>query len=1366
MATARPMFPDDSHKDPTPPPAPPEQHRHHRWARVFAWIGGIILLLIALVVVTIFVLLHSQRFHNYVLAKVNSIATEDLGAGVNVQNYALHFSPLSLDVYGVTVHGASPYPNPPLLQLQHGHVGIHIVSLLSRKWYLSDLQLDRPVVQVLVDKNGVSNIPKPKSSNNSKSSTTIWDLGIRHAVLDRGEIYYNGQATPLYADLHDLDLRAAFHPANTTYTGELKYNNGRILFGSFQPFQHDFDARFIASPSTFELTSAELKGPAAQVNLVATVTNFSDPHVQAKYDIALNGAQAAKLLNNPSIPAGTVRASGQLTYQKVPNKPALESVTLNGNVQSKQLVVKTSSMQAAISNLDAHYSVEHGNAVLHDLTAGLLGGQITAHGALNGLGGPSPHNEMVATLHNLSLSQADRNGLKQALPASMKPLAVSGTLNATARATWGKNVSDMVAKIDSSVHGEAAGNTLAAGVTTVGPNGKPQTTPTQVPINAEIHATYNGANKSIALNNSYIRTPQSTINLNGTLGNHSSMALHLHFANLSEIAGIINMLNVPQPGKPAGMQMNLAGSADFNGRLSGSTSAPHITGEFVAHDLEVNGSTWKLIRTGIDADPSRAQLINADLEPLPKGHIGLNATVGLHKWAFSKTSPLNVDLNAAQLDIASLTKLAGKQMPVSGTLNTRVSVHGSMENPIGNGNLSVTKAEAYNEPINSVQVNFGGTGDQAHATLAVSLPAGSVHSDVTVNPKAKTYTVRLTSSGIQIDKLQTVKAKNLDAAGTVEINASGQGSFDNPQLAASIQIPSLKVKNQQVADIKLNANVANHVANATLTSAAMHTNIAAKARVNLTGEYETDATLDTQNIPLQPIVEVYSPANAASLSGATELHATIHGPIKNKAALQAHVTIPYLNVNYNNNIHLAAAAPIRADYVNSVLTVQPSAIKGTDTNLNFQASIPVGSKAPMSLVLKGGIDMAIVQIFKPDIQTSGQVRFNIDSHGVSAHDIGGEIDLVNLNYASADLPVGLQNGNGVLKLTTDRVNVESFSGTVGGGEVTASGGVTYRPSLQFDLGMAAKDIRLLYPQGIREAVNADIHLAGTTENALLGGTVDLTNVSFTPAFELTSFIGQFSGGAPAPPTVGSVTQNIHLNLAIHSTNNVNLVSRTLSVNGSANLQVRGTADNPVILGRVNLSGGDIILNNDRFVLDGGTIQFINPSRTQPDLNVTITTTIQQYNISMRFRGPTDRMETQYTSDPALPQADIIHLLAFGQTTEAAANAPSATPNQMAEAAVANQVSSQITSRFAKVAGISQLSISPVMGNAQNSQQNGANITIQQRVTGNLFITFTEDTANSTQTIQGQYKISPKVSLSATRDPNGGFAVDTLIKKEY
>jgi translocation and assembly module TamB len=132
----------------------------------------------------------------------------------------------------------------------------------------------------------------------------------------------------------------------------------------------------------------------------------------------------------------------------------------------------------------------------------------------------------------------------------------------------------------------------------------------------------------------------------------------------------------------------------------------------------------------------------------------------------------------------------------------------------------------------------------------------------------------------------------------------------------------------------------------------------------------------------------------------------------------------------------------------------------------------------------------------------------------------------------------------------------------------------------------------------------------------------------------------------------------------------------LSIGGSANLQERGTAADPVILGRVNLTSGDIILNGDRFVLNGGTIQFVNPFETEPVVNVTLSTTIQQYNINFRFNGAMAQLHTDYSSDPALPSADIINLLAFGQTTEANSANPSTPANEEAESLVASQVSSQ------------------------------------------------------------------------------------------
>jgi translocation and assembly module TamB len=855
--------------------------------------------------------------------------------------------------------------------------------------------------------------------------------------------------------------------------------------------------------------------------------------------------------------------------------------------------------------------------------------------------------------------------------------------------------------------------------------------------------------------------------MNGVVSKQSSLSVQLDAKDLKEVEAIAGLFR-PSPNGHQPPSFGLAGSASFQGTVRGSMSIPRLSGQLIASNLQFNGSSWKTVRANLDASPSLVSVRNADLEPASRGRIRLDGSVALNKWTFANTSDVQINLNAAQLNAADLTELAGLQIPVSGTVAAKLSLHGTELNPAGNGEVTLTNSTAYGQAIQSAKLNFATGGDEVRGELSVTTPAGSADCKATVRPRQKTYTAQLTSSGIQLSKLEPLRDKNINATGVVTLNASGQGSFDNPQVSATVQIPKLTIQNQTVMGINLQADLANHVANASLTTSAVNTSIQAKARVALNGEYPADATLDTQQIPLVPLLAEYAPDLAGQINGETEIHATLHGPLKNPRQLEVHVTVPDLKLAYGNSIQLAAAAPIRVDYKDQVINVQRSAIRGTDTDLEFQGSIGTASGGPMALMLLGTVDLQIAQLFDPDLRSSGQIKFNLNSNGLTnGPDIGGHIDIVDASLTTPDLPVGLEHANGTLTVTKDRINVANFQGTMGGGKVTAQGGVAYRPKLQFDLGAIAEGIRVLYPQGMRESVDANLRLSGSMENAVLGGTVNLADLSFTPAFDLSSFIGQFSGGV-AVPSVPGFSQNLHLRIGVHSSNDVDLVSRALSLNGSANLQVQGTAANPVILGRVNLAGGDMLLNGDRFVLDGGTIQFINPSETEPVVNLSVATTIQQYNITLRFEGTADQLRTQYSSDPALPQADIINLLAFGQTTEASAvNGAATTTNQAAIGVLASQVSSQVSSRISKVAGISQLSISPVLTSGTTQGPPGANITIQQRVTGNLFVTFSTNVASTqSQVIQGQYQVSPKVALSVTRDQNGGFGFDALIKKSW
>jgi translocation and assembly module TamB len=356
-----------------------------------------------------------------------------------------------------------------------------------------------------------------------------------------------------------------------------------------------------------------------------------------------------------------------------------------------------------------------------------------------------------------------------------------------------------------------------------------------------------------------------------------------------------------------------------------------------------------------------------------------------------------------------------------------------------------------------------------------------------------------------------------------------------------------------------------------------------------------------------------------------------------------------------------------------------------------------------------------------------------------------------------DAPLGVEKLNGTINLANNRADIADMSGQVGGGTVTLGGSISYRPDVQFNLALQGKSVRLRYPQGLRSELDANLSFSGTPKASTLSGRVLVDSLAFTPEFDLTTFADQFDSGnyvsQPGP------ADNIKLGIAVQSQENLNATSSQISVAGQAALQIGGTAANPVITGRTTLSSGELFYRNVRYQLEKGIITFDDPNQTHPVMNVSVTTTIEQYNLTLGLRGPLDRLTTSYVSDPPLATADVINLVARGQTTQ-----EQAASNQSADSMIASQVASQLGGSVQKLAGISSLQIDPTLGGSQNPS---ARVAIQQRVTKKFLFTFSTDvTQPGTETVEGDYQINKRWSVGVQRDELGGVAIDGRYHTQY
>jgi len=1307
-----------------------------RAKRVVGWIGAGVAVLILVVLVGGFIVLRTPQFHRYVLAKIMEEGQTSTGGRLVIQNWDYHLSPLTVDLYGITLRGNESGDQKPLLQADKLTVGVSGHALLHQKLQLTELLIQHPVLNVQVNKDGQSNIPTPPTQK-TKSNTTIWSLAVGHALLTNGEVYYNDQQTPLSADLYDLRTEIRFDPSATRYTGNLSYQNGTLQYTNYSPLPHNLQAQFSATPQGASLNPLVLTLGQSRISLHGNMDDYNNPKVNAAYEMAIHTQDFASMSPSAS-PAGDLQLAGKLEYQGSPGQALLRTVTLNGNLESGELRIVSSDGRVVIRKLSGEYHLANGNLTARTISGDLFNGQVVTNLSMQNLD-TKPVSKLEASLQHISLESA-RESIRR---AEVRKMPVTGVLDGSLQATWTESFKNLRAFSDLQVRAAIWNNSTRP--------------PSGTPVNALAHVNYEGSRNIISFRETTLRIPSTSVIVDGQLSEHSNLNIHAVAGDLHQLVGLATSL---QKGTSESAQKPiLSGSARLNAVVQGSMQRPHISGQLSAQDLEVQGSRWSSADMTFAANPDQITVQNASLVNAKQGTVNLSAQVALKNWAYEPSSPIHANLSAKKMSIADLEHLANQQYPISGTLSADMSFQGTQNNPSGHGSLQVVKASAYNEPIQNLTLRFQAQGDSIASQLDATLPAGSATASLTFVPKTKAYELHLNIPTISLQRLQTVQAKNLPISGTFTAAANGKGTLDNPQLTASFSIPQLQTRQTAINQIKAEINVANQRASFSLGSDVSQAHLDAKGVINLNGDYYTEASVDTSRIPLAPLLATYASSVPEGLQGATEVHASLKGPLKDPSKVEAHLTIPTLTASYQS-MQIGNVTPIRADYSNATLVIQPAQIRGTDTSLSIEGRIPIQGNSAMSVNARGSVDLVLLSMFSSDIKSGGTIGLEVQGSGDIHHpDVRGQIQIKDVALSTPDTPVGMERLNGLLDVTADRLQIRNLTGRMGGGDISAGGSIAYRPNLQFNVGVQSKSVRLLYPTGVRTLLDSNLTFTGNTDASTLGGRVTIDSLTFTPDFDLSTFASQFNGTS-LPPSGTSFADNVKLGIAVQSKSNLSARSSQVSLEGAVNLQVIGTASNPVIVGRTDLTSGELFFMNNRYALQRGIITFDNPNQTTPVLNVQATTTVQQYNVTITLNGPIDKLNTSYTSDPPLATADVISLLYQGQTTEQAAAQGTST-----DSFIAGQAASQVSSGIQKLAGISSLQIDPLIGGSNANPS--ARIALQQRVTKNFLFSFSTDVSQpGDEIVSGEYQLTPRWSVMVTRDQLGGVSVDGRFHTKF
>ena len=415
----------------------------------------------------------------------------------------------------------------------------------------------------------------------------------------------------------------------------------------------------------------------------------------------------------------------------------------------------------------------------------------------------------------------------------------------------------------------------------------------------------------------------------------------------------------------------------------------------------------------------------------------------------------------------------------------------------------------------------------------------------------------------------------------------------------------------------------------------------------------------------------------------------------------------------------------------------------------------------------GVLDLGLLQTFNHEIASSGKMEINVAVTGTASKpEPRGQVRITNGAISYIDLPNGLSNINGTLVFNENRLRVQSLTAQTGGGTLTLGGFINYSKGLSFDLTGTSKDIRLRYPPGVSSYADADLRFSGTPDNSLLSGTVTINKFGVSPQFDLAYYLQRFSQ-APNVASPQSPLNNLHFDLHIVTAQELQVEMSMAKLSGIADLRLRGTANHPVLLGRVDIGQGNIDIAGTKYHLQRGDILFNNPTTIAPIIDVEAAARVRDYDISLGLHGPVAHPSINYRSDPPLPTSDIIALLALGRTHEESVyyqTGPSQSLNELTSNAVLEQaIASAYSSRALRLFGASRIKIDPQAGGAENNPN--ARVTIEQQVSDKVTLTFISNVSQSAQQIvQVEYNINRRLSVVAVRDQNGVLSFDVRYRQ--
>ena len=1368
--------------------------------------GSLVALVLALTLGGVLVL-RSDWLREKIRQRMVAEIEKATGGRSEIRAFRFDWKQLRAEVDGFVLHGSEPPGAPPLFQADSIAVGLKLISALRREVDIQYMDVRHPQVHLIVDAGGHTNVPAPKVQGarprrpRKGTVETILDLAIGRFNLENGTFEVQDRGATAF-DARGQNLRAdiAYDGSGLRYHGRISVSPADFQWGIHRPVPLDISLTLGLEKNRVQIESARVATAQSQTEFSGAIDSLVDLSGSFQFKARVALAELGRIivwhteLEGPVTLAGNLRFHGTSDYLATASFHTvgllftpdphftLRDCTADGSVRVDPRGVEANGVQlaglamATLTGSGTDHPLERFPVSGRIETVALRARTLDANGIrLETLSGSFAGQTQIAALSRVhvvgEVTGFDAREMLRVYNGQTVPWdgAASGPLDLTVTLQ----------------HSDSLRLTAHMAIAPAG-NG--------APVHGSLDATFDGLAETLDLGHSFLALPDTRLDFSGVLGRQ--LRVRADSRNLDEVLPAFDV-----PSLPVKLQK---GEVAFDGSVSGKLDDPRIAGHGSATNVAWAGKIFDALSGDIDLTSAGISVRNGSVQ---RGTLRAQGagSLGMRDWSVEDASPLTLSASIRNAPAADLLAIADvHDVPLQGSIDATGKISGTFGDPRINAAITATNGAIAGEPFTRFTgaVNYSGrTIEMGNAQLVagakqIAIQANYQHqADALGNGRLR---LQVDTNQMSLGQFQIVSKAYPGIHGTAELHATGlmdivpakpgQPGFHIVSLDGALNGRGLRINEQALRDVTLTAATKGTQLVAHLDSELAGSVIHGEGQWRLVDDYPGAVQISFNKIDLTRLLVWLGrskPPGGVEIAGAAEGTLAVTGPALNPELWRAVLRVPSLDIGpggdlaaKGNALALHNQEPIVVTMEHDLIKVESARLRGRATDLSLSGTINLQQKNPVDLRVNGRFDLATLQDFNRDIYSAGSTEIGVTIRGALAQpQVNGRIEIKEATFNLADIPVGVYRTNGVILFDGDRATIQSFSGESGGGKIMISGFAGYGgDALVFHLHLGAQAVRVRYPEDFSTVANASLNLTGSTDSSMLAGNIAVLRTGFNPRSDFSSILAKSAEPVRTPSAQTGLLANMHFDVQIESAPDITFQSSLAQgLQAEASLRLRGTGSNPALLGRINITQGQIVFFGTQFDVNQGSLAFYNPLKIDPVLNIDLETKSRGVDVILNISGPINKLNLTPRSDPPLQFSDILALLATGRsptadysTLMASPASPQSLQSLGASALLGQAIASPVTGRLQRFFGVTRLKIDPTLTSLTGVENNPqARLTIEQQVTPNITFTYITDvTSSDPLVVQVEWALSRNWSAVALREENGLFGLNFLYKRRF